>query len=240
MAGEITVCLIDDTPAEVVLYQKAYSSVPGVNAIAALTLEEFQSLGVVPDKESFIFTLDVAYVLGEGPDEERVASLLSSPSAIRQLEGERAAILRDAYINSVLAAQYFAELQDATVNHTRGGIRLARAVHEAYPDVPIVGYSRKTPETSALVYLWAAEAVGFFRKPNDLFSWEATESLTVREARGFVEDWAQILDLGAVHRKGLRDSCRESAKSLLERPGIWREQAIREGLQDFLPPLCLP
>lgn len=232
MAGNLRICLIDDTPAELVLYKEAYNGVAGVEAFAVLTLEDFQALGVgVPD----IVTLDVAYVLGEEPDENRVTELLNSPPDMLPLTGDRAQILRDAYINSVTAAQFFADLQNATVNHTRGGIRLARDVHEAYPGVPIVGYSRKTPETSALVYLYTTHALGFYRKPNDLFSWEGTEELTKERAEQFVADWRRIIDMSPGMREERWRKSQESAYHLLAQPGIWREQAMREGLEDFLP-----
>jgi len=235
MADKIRICLIDDTPAELVLYREVYNGVAGVEAFAALTLKDFQALEVeAPD----IFTLDVAYVLGEERNEKRVVQLLKNPPIPLPLMGDHAQILRDAYVNSQLATEYFAELQDATVNHTRGGIRLAQAVHEAYPDVPIVGYSRKTPETSALVYLYATYAIGFFRKPNDLFSWEKTERLTELRAEQFVADWRRIVDMSPGARHHVRGALQSAAMYLFGQPGILREQAQKEGLVDFLPDLA--
>ena len=132
------ICFIDDDDQfEIPLFLKIFGG--DFDLIAGTSLEACrQAIGRRADWMPGLFVLDMYFPSGL-PDEKAMEELAAHPV---ELPKDRVEI-RQAYMNLVAVKERFKAVLGAWKQGPQGGLQLAAEVHAAYPQVPILFYSRK-------------------------------------------------------------------------------------------------
>ena len=175
--SRLEVCFIDDDAEfEIPLFARAFSDTFDVVAGTGLAqcLAEMEGRGAwVPD----LFVLDLYFPSAE-PDRAAVEAL----SASRLDLPADGASIRAAYGNHLKAGQRYRAVLGAWALGPEGGLALAGDVHAAFPNVPIVFYSRKATSDDILDCLSLQGVVDVIAKPTGADDADTrTKTLAARE-----------------------------------------------------------
>jgi|GEM_PF-4312557 len=197
------VCFIDDDEVfEIPLFRSVFGD--DFDLICASSFSE--TCKQIHDRQNWVpelFILDL-YLPDARPDSSRLRQIAEDPLALQPDQGEILA----AYLNLQRTRQRLQEILSLHHQSYQSGIQLATRVHAAYPQVPIVFYTRKATLAEILECLQLPGIVQVIRKPSGMDPAE-TRTLTRRNRDRLLAQFRHSFTLtGSKSLTNLKRCCR--------------------------------
>ena len=167
------ICFIDDdNDFEIPLFHEVFGS--QFDVISGTTIKEVQKK--LKRRKPELFVLDLYFPLGP-KDDHAIQGLSQAFPQIVADGGD----MRKAYINYLFMADRLKQVLSAHKQGPKGGIDLCRKVTNAFPNVPIVFYSRKATLEDAVRCMGEEKVYNVLQKPTGKED-EDTRRLTKQES----------------------------------------------------------